>query len=228
MRDRGVTYDTTSIVLVVISCGIVAIRLAFKIFIIRSLSSDDYVVLLLVIVAIPSVVIIHHGTAPNGVGRDIWTLTPKMITDFQFYFYLMAILYFTQVMLVKLCLLLFYLRIFPAQGVRRLLWGTVVFDVAFGVFFFFLAIFQCTPISYFWQEWDNEHEGHCLNKSAIAWANAAISIALDIWMLAIPLAQLKTLKLHWKKKIGVALMFCVGTLYVAPFLSNDSFQSITP
>jgi hypothetical protein len=31
-------------------------------------------------------------------------------------------------------------------------------------------------------------------------------------MLAIPLAQLKTLNLHWKKKIGVGLMFCVGTL----------------
>lgn len=39
-------------------------------------------------------------------------------------------------------------------------------------------------------------------------------------MLAIPLAQLNTLSLHWKKKVGGAIMFCVGTLYVAlrPFL----------
>lgn len=39
-----------------------------------------------------------------------------------------------------------------------------------------------------------------------------MSIALDVWMLAIPLWQLRGLKLHWKKKIGVAAMFIVGTL----------------
>lgn len=39
-----------------------------------------------------------------------------------------------------------------------------------------------------------------------------MSIALDLWILAIPLWQLRSLKMHWKKKVGVALMFCVGTL----------------
>ena len=42
-------------------------------------------------------------------------------------------------------------------------------------------------------------------------ARAAVSIALDVWMLAIPLAQLPGLKLHWKKKVSVGLMFFVGT-----------------
>lgn len=31
---------------------------------------------------------------------------------------------------------------------------------------------------------------------------AAISIVEDVWMLAIPLSQLHSLQLHWKKKIG--------------------------
>lgn len=220
MRDRAATYDTTSIVLASISCGIVVLRIGFKLLVTRSLSADDYVVSLLVAFAIPSIIIIHIGTTPNGVGRDIWTLTPENITNFLFYFYIMAMLYFAQVMLVKLCMLLFYLRIFPSPTVRRLLWGTVIFNIVFGVLFFFIAIFQCNPISHFWNNWDGEHEGKCLNSNAIAWANAAISIALDIWMLAIPLAQLKALNLHWKKKIGVALMFVVGTLYVPLFRSQ--------
>ncbi|KAK3298689.1 uncharacterized protein B0H64DRAFT_371144 [Chaetomium fimeti] len=211
VRDRALAYDMTSIVLASISCSIVLLRVGFKVFVTRSMSSDDYVVALLVAFAIPSIVIIHVGLSPNGVGRDIWTLTPDHITSFLFYFYIMAMLYFAQVMLVKLSMLLFYLRIFPSPTVRRLLWGTVIFNILFGVIFFFVAIFQCAPISYFWNGWDGEHEGMCLNKNAIAWANAAISIALDFWMLAIPLAQLKALNLHWKKKIGVALMFVVGT-----------------
>ncbi|KAK7703044.1 hypothetical protein SLS64_009315 [Diaporthe eres] len=40
---------------------------------------------------------------------------------------------------------------------------------------------------------------------------SAISIVEDVWMLAIPLSQLHSLQLHWKKKIGVAIMFCTGT-----------------
>jgi hypothetical protein len=32
-------------------------------------------------------------------------------------------------------------------------------------------------------------------------------------MLAIPISQLFHLKLAWRKKVGVALMFFVGTLY---------------
>ncbi|KAL2260444.1 hypothetical protein VTK26DRAFT_5541 [Humicola hyalothermophila] len=211
VRDRGPAYITANIVLAVISCGMATVRILFKYFVTRSMSPDDYAVCLLVLFAVPSVLVTHYGTVPNGVGRDIWTLTPDNITKFQFYFYLMAIFYFVEVMLVKLCLLLFYLRIFPSRGVRRLLWGTLVFDVLFGVCYLFLAIFQCTPISHYWEGWHGEVEGKCLDKGAIAWSNAAISIALDFGMLAVPLAQLKSLKLHWKKKIGVALMFCVGT-----------------
>jgi hypothetical protein len=227
LRDRATTYDTTSIVLIVISSAVVALRIGYKLLATRSLASDDYVVLLLLLISIPSIAVTHYGTVPNGIGRDVWTLTPTQITHFLYFFYVMAILYFAQVMLIKICLLLFYLRIFPARPVRRLLWGTVGFSVFFGVFFVILAIFQCTPISFFWEQWDHEHEGKCLNSNAIAWANAGISIALDIWMLAIPLAQLKTLNLHWKKKIGVALMFCVGTLYVVP-VPSCSLSRLTP
>ncbi|KAG7284915.1 hypothetical protein NEMBOFW57_009530 [Staphylotrichum longicolle] len=211
LRNRGGTYDTISITMAIMSSSIVVSRVLFKLLVTHGLSPDDYVILFLAVVAAPSVVITHYGTTPNGLGRDIWTLEPQTITDFLFYFFLMAVLYFTQVTLVKLCLLLFYLRIFPGPTVRRLLWGTIIFTSLFGVIFFFVAIFQCSPISFFWEHWDGEHEGSCLNINAIAWANAGISIALDFWMLAIPLAQLKALNLHWKKKIGVGFMFGVGT-----------------
>jgi hypothetical protein len=78
--------------------------------------------------------------------------------------------------------------------------------------FVLLAIFQCRPISYYWSGWDGEHQGTCLNVNGLAWSNAAISIVLDGWMLALPISQLFGLQLHWKKKIGVAMMFVVGTL----------------
>ncbi len=51
-----------------------------------------------------------------------------------------------------------------------------------------------------------------MNVDLLAWINAAVSIAVDIWMLAIPMSQLWGLQLPWKKKTGVAMMFGLGVL----------------
>ncbi|CCC13087.1 hypothetical protein SMACR_06305 [Sordaria macrospora] len=43
-----------------------------------------------------------------------------------------------------------------------------------------------------------------------AWTPAAITIALDFWIMAIPLWQLQKLNMDFKKKMAVGLMLCVG------------------
>jgi hypothetical protein len=153
-----------------------------------------------------------YALEPNGIGRDVWTLRDSQITKFGKYFYIIEVLYFWEVSTLKMSLLFFYIRIFPTPLARKLLWGTVVFNAAFGISYVFSSIFQCTPVEFFWLKWDGLHQGHCVDINALAWSNSAISIALDIWMLAIPLWQLHTLQLNWKRKVGVAMMFFVGTL----------------
>jgi hypothetical protein len=195
-----------------ISGAIVLLRFFSKYIAGSELGLDDWFIAITLGVGIPSSVLTVHGIISNGIGRDIWTLTPKQITDFVHVFYAMEILYFAQVAFLKLSLLFFYLRIFPGDMVRRLLWGTVFLDICFGMLFVLIAIFQCRPISYYWNNWDGEHQGSCLNVNGLGWSNAVISIALDGWMLALPISQLVSLQLHWKKKVAVSLMFLVGTL----------------
>jgi hypothetical protein len=198
--------------MVVLSAIFVVIRFGFKIVYTKlEIGLDDWAVLATLLAAIPSAFVTVYGTVKHGLGRDIWTLEPDEITKMLRFFYVMAPLYFTQLTLLKLTLLFFYIRVFPAANVQRILWATVIFVVAWGFAFVVVAIFQCHPIHYFWNKWDGMHKGHCLDINAITASNAAISIALDLWILGIPLWQLWGLKMHWKKKIGVALMFCVGT-----------------
>ncbi len=90
--------------------------------------------------------------------------------------------------------------------------GLAVATLDIGIVLTPVRQFQCRPIDYFWSRWDGEHQGTCVNFNAIGWANAIVGITLDLWMLAIPLNKLRGLKLSWKKKLGVTLMFCVGTL----------------
>lgn len=212
VRNKSQSYYALSIAFGVISGAVVAVRLLSKFFTNSEFGLDDVFVTATLVTGIPSSVLTVHGIISNGLGRDIWTVTPKQITGFIHAFYGMEVLYFAQVALLKLSLLFFYLRIFPGPAIRRLIWGTVILDVCFGVVFVFAALFQCRPVSYYWKNWDGEHQGTCLNVNALGWSNAAISIVLDAWMLGLPMSQVVKLKLHWKKKIGVAMMFVVGTL----------------
>ncbi|EUC27931.1 hypothetical protein COCCADRAFT_110459 [Bipolaris zeicola 26-R-13] len=212
VRNRGDKYVVLSNTMLCIASAFVIMRFAFKVTMSRlDIGWDDWCVLATLIAALPSAFITVYGTVKNGLGQDLWTLTPTQITNMLRYFYIMAWLYFTQLTLLKLTLLFFYIRVFPSKDVQRLLWGTVIFVVLWGVAFIIVAIFQCQPIYYFWTKWDGMHHGKCLKINAITASNAAISIALDFWILGVPLWQLWGLKLHWKKKVGVALMFCVGT-----------------
>lgn len=127
----------------------------------------------------------------------------------------MEVLYFTQVFLLKLSLLFFYLRIFPAPKIRKILFGTIIFDILFGAAFVLAGIFQCKPISFYWNQWSGEFKGSCVNVNGLGWANAILSIILDAWMLGLAFSQIIHLQMHWKKKVGVGMMFGVGTLLEA-------------
>jgi hypothetical protein len=212
-RDRSNVLRITNITLGVTSAAFVLVRIIYKLVVTASeLGWDDYAVTIVLVSGVSNTVIIDRALLPSGLGKDIWTLDSERITDSIYFIYVIEIIYLFQVSALKLSLLYFYYRIFPGKPVRKVILATGVFNTLFGIAFVLAAIFQCQPISFFWNGWDREHTGQCVDINALAWANAAISISLDLWMLAIPLSQLYHLQMSLNKKLGVAAMFCVGTL----------------
>jgi hypothetical protein len=182
-------------------------RFGYRIFVAKlDLGLDDWFILAATLCIIPSHIVTEAGTVPNGLGKDLWTLTPSQITSFGYYFWIMAWIYFLEIALTKLSMLFFYLRIFPSQSAQRVLWATVAFTTAYGIAFVTTCLFQCWPVSYNWTKWDRQHQGQCININAFTWSHAVMSICLDFWMLAVPLWQIKSLQMNLKKKIGVGLM----------------------
>ena len=113
--------------------------------------------------------------------------------------------------LIKVSLLFFYLRVFPARPFRIACWGTMAFCAATGITFALVTIFQCHPINYVWNK---NIDGKCVNFNSVAWANAAINIFQDIIIILLPMNELRQLKLSNRKKIGMYAMFGVGGLLV--------------
>lgn len=205
-----------SISLGAITVFLVIVRILFKLFAssAQSLGPDDKVILGTLILRVSCTVINVEGLAAHGLGQDVWTLPMSTLTSFAMWLYIMEVLYLTELSLIKLSLSLFYLCIFPGVNIRRLLWGTAVLNILFGAVFVITAIFQCSPISYWWTQYTDEGagKGKCINVNAMAWSNAAISVVIDVLMIAIPLSQVRKLQLHWRKKLGVVIMFLIGAL----------------
>lgn len=213
IRNRSQEHVTLSITVMAIAGLSIIIRFFCKLFVAKlELGWDDWTILIATAFGLTTTVITVTGTIANGLGRDLWTLTPEQITKFGLYFFINTSLYYVEVALIKLSMLFFYMRIFPSRPTRYVLWGTITVTALWGFTYAITTIFLCQPVSYSWEGWDGTHSGKCINIGAVAVSNAVIGIALDFWMLAIPLREIRQLKMHWKKKIGVGLMFGVGIL----------------
>ncbi|KAF5009892.1 hypothetical protein FDECE_3919 [Fusarium decemcellulare] len=213
VRDKSNRFNATIIPLGAIAIFVTVSRLVFKLFFSRAqaLGPDDWAIAGTLAISVSGLVIGIKGLTVHGLGRDIWTLTTQEISKFALYFYVMTILYFMAMSLIKLSLSLFYLNIFFDNISPHILWGTVTFNALYGIAFLLAAIFQCAPVDYYWTQYLGGYSGKCVDINALGWVNASTGVAVDIWMIAMPLSQVIHLRLHWKKKVGVIIMFLLGT-----------------
>ncbi|EMD68453.1 hypothetical protein COCSADRAFT_80286 [Bipolaris sorokiniana ND90Pr] len=211
VSNIGSQVKVLNITLFSITAAIALIRLLFKSFSDTNAGWDDYAIIAALLTGIPSVVLVDILLIPNGLDRDIWTLPFDSIATFRRSAYILPILYFLQIGLVKISIIFFLLRIFPRSTTRKLLYGTLIFTALWTVAFILGGALQCQLPSFYWTSWDMKDQKSCLNFSALNWANSLLSIALDAWMLAIPLYEVIHLQLSWRRKLSVSLMFFVGT-----------------
>ncbi|KAH7316855.1 CFEM domain-containing protein [Stachybotrys elegans] len=210
VRDRSASYTAISITMITLGSACVVLRFLYKLLNKLPLGLDDWFILATLGCSIASAVMTVQGAVAHGLGRDIWTLSAGQITTTLSYFYHLTWVYFLEVTLTKLSFISFYIRIFTTRGVQRLLWGTFIFTTLWGCACTLAVALECQPISYFWTRWDGLHEGKCVNVNILGQLNAGSNIILDVWVLVVPLWQLRGLQLDWKKKLGVSLMFSTG------------------
>ncbi|KAH6871344.1 hypothetical protein B0T10DRAFT_417529 [Thelonectria olida] len=178
LRDKHRKFDILTTTLAIVASMIVGLRLFERLQCGSGLYADDYLIIFSLMVDIANSVVCIHGLSPNGLGKDAWTVSAEQITAFLHFLYVGSILYTTTVFSVKLCILLFYLRIFPGITIRRLIWATLILNMVCLVVFNIITLTACRPISYFWQRWDALHDGQCNNLNAMAWAGATIIVCI--------------------------------------------------
>ncbi|KAH6640613.1 hypothetical protein F5144DRAFT_590053 [Chaetomium tenue] len=150
----------------------------------------------------------------HGMGKNIWTLPPDEITEVVKYTWVTQVSYIPAIILTKVTVLCFFLRVFPSPGFQMACWGTIVHCVLFMVSTTIAAIFACVPVESAWVAWTGTAEGVCFDNNAFWWAHSAINIATDVWILALPIPQLLSLQLGTRKKVYLIMMFSVGLVVI--------------
>ncbi|PIA99029.1 hypothetical protein CB0940_03448 [Cercospora beticola] len=166
-----------------------------------------------------------------GFGKDVWTVPFQNLTPMVKLMLADEIVYVFGLGLVKISLLLTYLRFFSSDRFRHITYVVIVLNALFILSFVIVILTQCRPLSYTWNQWDGEHKGKCLALNPIVWSSyvlgplifawlqtadllysAIINIILDFLVLGLPIYQLWKMNLNVAKKLQVMFMFGVGFL----------------
>ncbi|KAI0135792.1 hypothetical protein F4814DRAFT_444598 [Daldinia grandis] len=115
---------------------------------------------------------------------------------------------------MKASFLFFYMRVFATQergAISRFLKAFIVFTAMWTVAFFFGTLFKCGRD--FWALWSSqvEFQAHCSSNTKLILALCITDFVTDIFIICIPIPLVLRLQLSPRKKLGVCLLFLLGS-----------------
>ena len=128
--------------------------------------------------------------------------------------------------ITKTSILLFYFRLFGThRRFKKLLYITQALVVVWFIASLIPAIIRCLPIHDSWNpsvvgSLDIRH--YCIQGGDYLIASSAFNVALDFWILALPLSVVWKLQLSTRRKVGLSGVFLLGGLYVTAYLLFSS------
>ena len=167
---------------------------------------DDALIIITGVSSMP-LAILSGFFSHYGLGTDVWYFPVEDFTSLYKCFFAQRITYCVTTGLVKISLLAFYLRIFPSRTFQRLTWALICFVSMWTFMFTILQLNQCNPISYVWTRWDTDNKGRCLNYTVMVYIHAGTNLALELVILFMPMPILYNLRIDWRKKVQVFIMF---------------------
>lgn len=117
------------------------------------------------------------------------------------------------IMVIKLAILLEWLRIFVPRGMRGYFYWTSIALVCLDILFYSAGIIAvnltCIPHR---KIWDRLIPGHCFDSRSVDITSAVVNFFIDLLILVLPQRLIWGLKLSFEKRIGVSAVFLVGLM----------------
>jgi len=210
----GVPSRANEIIATAITCSIlstvfVAIRIYTRSQINRAIGWDDYAALITLPFCIAYGVLLSISTR-YGMGLHAWDFPGDLREQYQKWIFIASCTYLTSLLGYKMSILFLYLRIFHVDRIFRYCTWTTMF-ITFGYLFsnFWTQIFGCQPITKYWKP---ETPGHCILTLKADYGYGSLNFITDLLIFVLPLPMVWRLQLSRKEKIGVSVIFMIGSV----------------
>jgi len=128
--------------------------------------------------------------------------------------------YCTSMIASKISIGYFLLRITVRKMDIWIIYGVMMITVCTGVVFFFVTLFQCQPISFFWNK---DQKGTCINVEviiALTYLYSACSVISDFTCAILPMFLVWKLNMGKKTKIALIPIMAMACVYAPPYPST--------
>lgn len=115
----------------------------------------------------------------------------------------------------KLSVIFLYRRIFANNTFRLITTMAITIVTGWLISFFFVIVFQCTPIASQWQNLEIMNQKNCVSQQPFYYANSITDLLTDLMVLVLPLPMVARLQMPIKQKLAVTGMFLLGSLVCA-------------
>ncbi|KAI1131672.1 hypothetical protein F5Y10DRAFT_275404 [Nemania abortiva] len=141
-----------------------------------------------------------------------WDVRVRDLAHFFYIVHVGAILYSVAIMLLKIAILLQWVRLFVPRGTKGLFYLTSHSFLWINVLLYSVIVITiCASCKPFAKLWDSTLPGKCsANREIIDIATAVGNLASDLVILVLPQPVIWKLKIKTQKKIGITFVFCIG------------------
>lgn len=123
-------------------------------------------------------------------------------------FYAAQLLYILIQIALKVSIACLFMRVFPDRRIRLALKIFIGFMVIHGLAFMLVMVFQCWPI---YSIWDRTVAGKCVDITAVGLVGAGISIVEDIFLMVLPISELRKLQITLRQRIVLIFLFSIAS-----------------
>jgi hypothetical protein len=116
------------------------------------------------------------------------------------------------VILSKLSILAFYLRLSPQRWFRVITFSLMGAATCYVMIYTFMFIFRCDPIE---KGWYNLMEGRCMDTQTIMTVLSVLNIVMDVMTLLLPIPVIMKLNMRLAQRISIILIMSSGVFVCA-------------
>ncbi|KAK4238677.1 hypothetical protein C8A03DRAFT_14885 [Achaetomium macrosporum] len=204
--DRSATVVACAAVMTFLATVAVGLRFYVRGKHLRSIKSEDWCILVAMILCIVSAAFMIEATR-SGLGRHVGEVSFAGMAGYLKNSYFQTLCYNLSLCFTKLSILLLYLRVLTPENARKVTWATIGIVAIYNAWALAMYLTMCIPLHKMWE--GPSVPGYC-HPDSVWWALTYLHIVTDFMIFVIPVPVVVGMTLPTRQKAGLLVVFTMG------------------